>query len=221
MKKRQFIISIIGILGIILLYFCIAEDTISNILILFETMFSFLTLMIAIVLFDRYQAGSKLNDKTLEIVINYIDFLRKQTLMIEDFVYENKKLNKQGFSIIHFESGLKEQNKKDKKIFVNGMSFIKFYANIIQFLNSPWMPNEIKRASEFLKPLDSNKTYDLNDINEDIFLIQICGYDFDNKYLFELGTIRSCEQLLENISKLMLELTKWINKQASDINFNI
>ena len=72
MKKRHFIISLIGLIIITSLYFIIKEESIVLILSLSQTIFSFITLIIAIVLFDRYQAGNKLNDKTLNIVIEYV-----------------------------------------------------------------------------------------------------------------------------------------------------
>lgn len=65
MKKRHFIISITGLSLITLLYFIINNENIVITLSLSQTIFSFITLMIAIVLFDRYQVGSKLNDKTI------------------------------------------------------------------------------------------------------------------------------------------------------------
>ena len=92
MKKRHFIISITGLSLITLLYFIINNENIVIILSLSQAIFSFITLMIAIVLFDRYQAGSKLNDKTINIVIEYIEFLRRSTIIAEIHKYEKKKL---------------------------------------------------------------------------------------------------------------------------------
>lgn len=45
--------------------------------------------MIAIVLFYRYQAGSKLNDKNLNVVIEHVEFLQKRTIILESYIYSN------------------------------------------------------------------------------------------------------------------------------------
>lgn len=81
MKVRHFIISLIGLILILSSYFIFKDENIVLILTLSQTIISYITLMIAIVLFDRYQAGSKLNDKTLNVVMEYVEFLQKKTII--------------------------------------------------------------------------------------------------------------------------------------------
>lgn len=93
MKIRHFVISIVGIIIILLVYLILKNENIVLILTLGQTIISYITLMIAIVLFDRYQAGSKLNDKTLNIVMDYIEFLQRKTIILESYGYSNKKMD--------------------------------------------------------------------------------------------------------------------------------
>ena len=80
MKIRHFVISIVGIIIILLVYLILKNENIVLILTLGQTIISYITLMIAIVLFDRYQAGSKLNDKTLNIVLSLDSFITSTTI---------------------------------------------------------------------------------------------------------------------------------------------
>ena len=92
MKIRHFIISLVGLVLLLSLYFIFKDENIVLILTLSQSIISYITLMIAIVLFDRYQAGSKLNDKTLNVVMEYVEFLQKRTIILESYIYSNKKI---------------------------------------------------------------------------------------------------------------------------------
>lgn len=221
MKIKYYIISIIGIFLIILLYFTINSDDIVNILTLTQTVLAFITLMIAFIFYDRYNAGNKLNDKTLDIVIDYIEFLSRTTLLLEKFEYKNKKIQKYGFTIINFKSELTLDKNLNYRLLVNAKAFIKFYATLCKYLNSPWMPKEIIKASSFLKPDDINNLEHLDQLKENVLILQICGNDFNNEELMPLNNITNSAELVKNISNLMKVLNKWVNKQAIKISFHI
>ncbi len=221
MKIKYYLISIIGISLIVLLYFNISSNDIVNILTLTQTIIAFITLMIALIFYDRYNAGVKLNDKTLDIVIDYIEFLSKTTLLLEQHEYKNSKIEKCGFSIINFKSKVTLDKNLNYRLLVNAKSFIKFYATLSKYLNSPWMPKDIIKASLFLKPNDVNNLEHLNQIKENILILQICGNDFTNDDLMPLNNVINIVELEKNISNLMNTLNKWINKQAIKINFHI
>lgn len=221
MKLRYYIISIIGIILIIILYFNIDTDDIVNVLTLAQTIFAFVTLIIAFIFYDRYNAGSKLNDKTLDVVIDFVEFLTKTPLLLETYRYSNGTLEKQGFSIIQFKSNLKLNKIDNYRLLVNGKAFIKYYAKLIGYLNSPWLPDEIVQAATFLKLNDVNVTEYMENIKENINLLQVCNSDFDNEYLVSLNNISDYKELEKNIAKLMYTINKWVNKQASNINFHV
>ena len=177
--------------------------------------------MIALIFYDRYNAGVKLNDKTLDIVIDYIEFLSKTTLLLEQHEYKNSKIEKFGFLIVNFKSKVTLDKNLNCRLLVNAKSFIKFYAALSKYLNSPWMPKDIIKASLFLKPNDVNNLEHLNQIKENILILQICGNDFTNDDLMPLNNVTNIVELEKNISNLMNTLNKWINKQAIKINFHI
>lgn len=221
MKIRHFVISIIGLLLILLLYYIFKNENIVVILTLSQTIISYITLMIAIVLFDRYQVGSKLNDKTLNIVIEYVEFLQKKTIILESYIYSNKKIQKNGFKIIDFHTNNDNEKVPANKVYVNFKSFFFFYRDFIKYINSPWMPYEIKNASNFLKPLDDNRIYNLDKIKSDCKILNFAGHETDYEDLVIFNDIENEQILYLKINNLMETIEKWIKKQASDINFHI
>ena len=222
MKKIfVYIFSIVGIVVIITLYFIFDSTMLVNILSLTQTLISYITLMIAFTLYDRYSAGNKLNNKTLDIVIDYVEFLSKNTFLLESYKYKNGKNQKTGFSIIDFKSDLNLTENNQTKLLINAKSFIKFYASMVQYINSPWMPEEIKLVSAFLKPREINNLEHFDELKEDILLLQVCGNEFNNEDLMKLNNINNYQELEDSIIKLMDTINDWINKQASNINFHI
>lgn len=225
MKKRHLIILLIGLLFILGLYFFLNEEELVQILSISQTIFAFITLMIAIVLFDKYQAGSKLNDKTLEIVMEYIEFLKKTTIIAEIHNYSNNKIQKEGFLIVKIQSNqgkssLTVDTCEDRKLFVDFISFLSFYDNIKKFIESPWMPKEIKEASEFLNLKDKNTIYNPSHIKENCIILTFDIID-NSKGLLILEDAKILDDFYNNIANLTKTINKWIKSQASDINFYI
>lgn len=225
MKKRHLIILLIGLLFIFGLYFFLNEEELVQILSISQTIFAFITLMIAIVLFDKYQAGSKLNDKTLEIVMEYIEFLKKTTIIAEIHNYSNNKIQKEGFLIVKIQSNqgkssLTVDTCEDRKLFVDFISFLSFYDNIKKFIESPWMPKEIKKASEFLNLKDKNTIYKPSHIKENCIILTFDIID-NSKGLLILEDAKILDDFYNNIANLTKTINKWIKSQASDINFYI
>lgn len=221
MKTRHFAFSIIGFILILLLYFIFKNENIVVILTLGQTIISYITLIIAIVLFDRYQAGSKLNDKTLNIVIEYIEFLQKKTIILESYTYLKNKIQKEGFKIIDFHTNTVNERLSVNKVYVNFKSFFFFYRDFIKYINSPWMPLEIKKASNFLKPLNDNKIYNLDKIKSNCKILSFAGYEMDCENLVVFNDFENEKILYSKINSLMETIEKWIKKQAPDINFHI
>ena len=176
--------------------------------------------MIAIVLFDRYQAGSKLNDNTLNIVIEYIEFLRKSIIIAEIYKYEKKKLEKNGFTIVHFDSKNKVIEKDNTKLFVDFTSFMVFYNDLSKYIESPWMPKEIKEASKFLQLKEKNTVYNPKYIKEDCLILTFSISEEKNG-LMTIENSNNLKEFNKNVINLMNALNTWIKQQASDINFEI
>lgn len=221
MKIRHFIISLVGLVLLLSLYFIFKDENIVLILTLSQTIISYITLMIAIVLFDRYQAGSKLNDKTLSVVMEYVEFLQKRTIILESYIYSNKKIQKNGFKIMDFHSNQDDKNVAYNKVYINFKSFFFFYRDFVKYFNSPWIPQEIKDASTFLKPLDNNRIYNLDKIKSDCKILNFAGYNTDYEDLVIFKEIENEQLLYLKINNLMKTIEKWVKKQAADINFHI
>ena len=137
------------------------------------------------------------------------------------FLEKNPKNQKNGFSIIDFKSDLNLNENNQIRLLVNAKSFIKFYASLVKYINSPWMPEEIKSVSTFLKPGEVNNLEHFDELKENVLLLQICGNEFNNEDLMKLNNINNYQELEDSVVKLMETINDWINKQASYINFHI
>ena len=78
MNWKHIALIIVGIIAILLAPFIATENIVLNVYSILQTLFSFINLMIAMTLFDKYQAGTNLNNQTINLVIEYITFLKKQ-----------------------------------------------------------------------------------------------------------------------------------------------
>lgn len=225
MRKKHLIILIIGLLFIFLAYLYSREEKLNQILLVSQTIFAFITLMIAIVLFDKYQAGNKLNNKTLDTVIEYIEFLQKTTIIAEFHKHGDNKIQMEGFSIIKIKSNqsnsiLNINGYEDSPLFVNFISFLSFYNSINRFIESPWMPKVIRDASEFLNLKGSNTIYNPINLKEDCIILTFGISDSDNGLLV-LEDAKKLDIFYNNITNLTETINSWIKSQASDINFYI
>ena len=161
-----------------------------------------------------------MNDKRINIVIEYIEFLRRSTIIAEIHKYEKKKLEKNGFSIIHFDSNNKIREEDNKKLFVDFISFMEFYNSFSKYIELPWMLKEIKSASKFLQLKEKNTVYNPKYIKEDGLILTFSMVDKENG-LITIKNSNNLKKFNENIVNLMNVLNKWIKQQASDINFEI
>ncbi|GEM_PF-6310534 len=101
-------------------------------------------------------------------------------------------------------------------------SFILFNDQANKYLNSVWMPKDIKEASNFLRAKESHNVFGLKSIKEHISILYF-GANKDKteneiNILFEYDKV---DILTNNINNLMLTIKNWINKQASDIYIDI
>lgn len=222
MKKS--IIVLIGFFIIIVsLYFFLDEIKVNIIISLLAVLCSFLTLLIALQLFDKYNAGSKFLDKNINIVVEYIDFLKTNFFILKHYRFEKTDLNLYGFKLLEFSSNIKNDLIfKDTKVYYDMDSFILFNDQANKYLNSVWMPKDIKEASNFLRAKESHNVFGLKSIKEHISILYF-GANKDKteneiNILFEYDKV---DILTNNINNLMLTIKNWINKQASDIYIDI
>ena len=223
MKIKHVIILLIGICLIICAPLFIKDNGLITILTISQTLFAFITLVLAIVLFDRYQVGTKLNNETVDLIIEYIKFLKSVTLLIQEYTYD-EKVTKIGFRIVNFnKDSVSNVKKSSKKMYVDFETYIGFYRELTKFINSPWMPKEIFEMSCMFDGKFVMKTYEKNKLKEDFFVLNFVGYEsaLEDELVVMLDGIDSCEKLSKNIEKLLAGIEKWIKNQAADINIRM
>lgn len=224
MKWKYIILIIVGVISIICVPFIIDCNIITNVLSVFQTLFSFITLMIAITLFDKYQAGTSLNNQTIKLVIEYIDFLKKSKLLLDEYAGGEKT----GFRLVLFE----KNNNKDyiniskSNLYIYFGTYLSFYSELVKYINSPWMPKRIYDVSKFLIT-HSSKAYSVNELKGNFCIMNFPGYDdLDAGYkgpkkLVVLDDIDTVEKLEKSIDILLENIEKWIKNQANDINIRM
>ena len=94
MKIKHLVVLFVGMSLIICTPLFIEGNNLITIMTISQTLFAFITLFLAITLFDRYQAGTKLNNQTIDLVIKYIQFLKSLTLLIQEYTYDGKATKK-------------------------------------------------------------------------------------------------------------------------------
>ena len=226
MKWKYTILIIVGVISIICVPFIVDGNITTNVLSVLQTLFSFITLMIAITLFDKYQAGTSLNNQTINLVIEYIDFLKKSKLLLNEYV-GGKKI---GFKFVLFEKN-NDSNKdyiniSNSNLYIYFGTYLSFYSELVKYINSPWMPKKIYDVSKFLLT-HSSKAYSVNELKGNFCIMDFPGYDnLDAGYkgpekLVVLDDIDTVEKLEKSIDTLLENIEKWIKKQANDINIRM
>lgn len=222
MKIKHIVILLIGICLIICAPLFIDGNNLITLMTIFQSLFAFITLVLALTLFDRYQAGTKLNNQTIDLVIEYIKFLKIQTLLIQEYEYDGKA-TKKGFGITSFDkSNIRSIKESDNVIYIDFGSYVGFYNELTKFINSPWMPKEIFDLSQIFVSEMSLKAYKKNEIKKDFSILSFAGYESKlEDELVTLNKINNCEELSKNIEKLLVGIEKWVKMQAADINIRM
>lgn len=222
MKIKHLVVLLVGMSLIICTPLFIEGNNLITIMTISQTLFAFITLFLAITLFDRYQAGTKLNNQTIDLVIKYIQFLKSLTLLIQEYTYDGKA-TKKGFEIVYFDkSNIKSIKKSNNTIYIDFGTYIGFHNELTKFINSPWMPKEIFESSQIFVSEMSLKVYKLKDIKEDFLILNFIGYESTlEDELVILNRIGNCGELSKNIEKLLAVIENWVKTQAADINIRM
>ncbi len=222
MKIKHLVVLLVGMSLIVCTPIFIESNNLITIMTISQTLFAFITLVLAITLFDRYQAGTKLNNQTIDLVIKYIQFLKSLTLLIQKYTYDGKA-TKKGLQIVHFDkSNIKSIKKSNNTIYIDFGSYVGFHNELTKYINSPWMPKKIFESSQIFVSEMSLKVYKLKNIKEDFFILNFIGYEstFEDELVI-LNRIGNCGELSKNIEKLLAVIENWVKTQAADINIRM
>lgn len=188
--------------------------------------YSTFTLIIALLLFDRFDYRKKVFDKKLSIVLELIQFLKKTTVGISQksessqyagglFIDREKIFNFKKREMIDFNSS----------VVFNINDVIEYFNQIELFRNNPFMPKEINKSLSFIgeQIFVGNPSKDLKyfsnftkislNKSQDFFKLENCSLP-ESKITFN--------EFLDLYIKCLNEIENWINKHSnfkSDLNF--
>lgn len=210
----KFFITLLSVIYLIIICLIIRDSCFSSTVVKDISMIttSFFTLMIAILLYDRFNYRKIIFERKLELVLNLLEKLKATRIQVS----YNKKDSK------HF-AGVIEINKLNilwfqKNEHINPNAFVVFelqvrdyWNEIVTLKNNPFMPKEISKSLDFLsfnylEMVSQNNTY----VNEHFQLsinnnptnlknldnwtkteIDISFYDFLNGYLKSFNRIEN------------------------------
>jgi hypothetical protein len=193
------------------------NSVISTALTAVSTIVAIITLIVGVILFDKFGINAKFKERQLDIVLNLISELKLINLTVSngDFIYVNymrKCINLETLLINHH---IDLYHKDKTKVLLLPSNFENLLNPIDKLLKNAWMPQEIKSKTEFLniylgKPVEKidysiHVSLDINNYGEAPWLETV------PKLTFEMFTI--------NLSNLITTTLLWI-KQHSNINID-
>jgi ABC-type multidrug transport system fused ATPase/permease subunit len=219
---RKFTISIyLVILLVLVLAFFIVKDTFdiekfSLILNIISATQIFVTFLIAYLVYDRFATSRKLLDKQNEIVIEYIEEIKKIRLFIYEWTGEIV-YNERNIGItrdLHWIYQEKDRPVLFKSQFYSSENVKKLY----ELVNHPLFPVAIKKNVDIFSYTILTATF--SDYKEGYTFVSFeKENDFDMKSWMLSGHSHddclTLNQLIKKIENLLITLEDWVNKESS------
>ncbi len=143
MKKVLFGFTILGfVLCILLPIFGRFKDYVTNAATILSGLCGLGTLVIAILLYDKYGVEKKIVDKNLEVVLQFVEELRKTTLCIKGESESGSYALMVNLLDRAIEKGEFMSRYLDDKLFFN-LNYGYALSNLYEISNNPFMPSEI------------------------------------------------------------------------------
>lgn len=218
-KIKIFLILIL--LLIFILSFQITEDAfdsvkfsaIIDIINVTQVLISF---YIAYLLYDRFGTSKKILDKQNELIIEYLEELKK--ISINVFIFEGDKLKFKIKTPIHREINLSHQHlEKDKILLVKSNYFsLEKIEKFNMLVNHPLFPIDIKKQLEVFNYSVLTNTFSTK--KEDyVFLSFEDENDFDMTKWMMIGNEENITvfEFYNKLKSLIITVENWINKESS------
>ncbi|MCO6162562.1 hypothetical protein [Flavobacterium sp. NRK F7] len=182
---------------------------------------SFVTLVIALLLYDRYNYRKLIFEKKLDIVLQLLLTLKNTRIQISyrNFEKESRFLGNISVDRIEINRFLNNQyfNIQSKVIF-EALEIQNYLDEIMRFKTNPFMPKEIVERLEFLSiiyfegvenKLDYQNEYVKLSINKNAKNFK------DLKDWYKPAKDISFAEFISNYLKVLIEIEKWINKHSN------
>lgn len=190
---------------------------------LLSTFATIFTLIVALLLYDRFGGRSKAIDNQLKIVLELIEFLRTNKVNIESFG-EPEKLTwfiwfSKDMSLFRKVPNFKYDKNKFVILRVGKDHLIPY--EILRIINDFWLPDEIRKKMEFLE-FRSGTFMDEHDFDKKNYVF--LNFHHENQDYFLVSESYTFEQLLTNIEDLMNTIKSWIKRNTNikiDLNYSV
>ena len=229
-SKILLIILILLISSAVILPFCFQTDVKEAINIsgyLISTIVSAVTIIIALLLFDRFGVSKKTLDKNVETVFKLLEVIKSKTICAE---YESDS-GVEYFAAISISENLKQliKNKEmlGKDILFNYEDINNGLSEIHQFRASVWLPVQIRKKIEkilFLSVSSVNDSFLQKNKCVKIYfhLFPEARKGKEVRWYKTNQEETTFNEFLSNLEDLVAEIKTWLNKHAnSDLELNI
>jgi hypothetical protein len=214
-KKRYIILTIVAcILGFVI-PLSIKENsdswnsTLSLSFTVLGTIASFATLLVAILLFDRFGISSKIKENQVDKVLQLVDTLKATRITIAANQYEYFIHISQSAIIRRKDVPNYKQDKQKTLLFP--LNYYELIKEISSISKSKWMPQEIKQRMAFLEIVFISKTENASD---EKYLRLDINKRADGNWCESIPKIHF-EMFDINLQNLLEELKKWIKSHSN------
>lgn len=229
-SKILLIILILLISGAFILPFSFQDDIKEAINIsgyLISTITSTVTIIIALLLFDRFGVSKKTLDKKSETVFNLLEVIKSKTIYAE---YESDS-GIQYYSAISISENLEHLKKNkvmlERDILFNYEDINNGLSEIHQFRASVWLPVQIRKKIEkmsFISVSSVNDSFLQKNKCVKIYfhLYPEARKEKEVKWYKTNQKETTFNEFLSNLEDLVAEIKSWLNKHSnSDLELNI
>lgn len=216
-KKFSYLILILSILFLTIIIFLIKESefTTTTVKDITVTSCSFFTLILAILLYDRFDYRKVVFQRKLEVVLNLLVDLKSFTFYAK-YTISNYDYNI-GFEIERV--SLKKQlnsDHLDKIISFNENYHKRLYEKISFYITNPFLPKKIGDSLQFLY---MRNNYSINHIHDfeviRLFFNDELPFDLDILWYIESSNTITLKSYIENYIICLNIIENWINEHSN------
>jgi hypothetical protein len=216
-KRFSYLIIILSVLFLTIIIFLIKESqfnttTVKDITI---TSCSFFTLVLAILLYDRFDYRKVVFQKKLDIVL-------KLLVDLKSFTFYGKYVNANYDFNIGFEierNSLKKQlnsNHLDKIISFNDNYHNRLYEKISPYFTNPFLPKEIQKGLQFLYMRNNHSINHIQDAEViRLFFSDELPFNLDTLWYIESSNTITLKSYIQNYISCLDIIENWINDHSN------
>lgn len=216
-KKFSYLILILSILFLTIIIFLIKESEFTTTIVkdITVTSCSFFTLILAILLYDRFDYRKVVFQRKLEVVLNLLVDLKSFTFYAK-YTISNYDYNI-GFEIERV--SLKKQlnsDHLDKIISFNENYHKRLYDKISFYITNPFLPKKIGDSLQFLYMRNNHSINHISDFEViRLFFNDELPFDLDTLWYIESSNTITLKSYIENYIICLNIIENWINEHSN------